>query len=137
MSELHEDVCGSHIGGRALSLKIIRAGYYWLTMKEDGGKYVHQCEQCQKHVIGTMHQLRSCDRFTTHGLSTRGEYTFWSLSLWHMPDEISHRRQEYFTEWIEVEPIAQITAHKVQHFVWKNIVCRFGIPRHLVSNNGT
>ena len=44
---------------------------------------------------------------------------------------------EYFTKWIEVEPVAQINAYKVQHFVWKNIICRFGIPKHLVSNNGT
>ena len=33
---------------------------------------------------------------------------------------------EYFTKWIKAKPVAQITAHKVQHFVWKNIVCRFG-----------
>jgi len=44
---------------------------------------------------------------------------------------------EYFTKWIEAEPVAQITAHKVQHFVWKNILCRFGIPKRLVSDNGT
>jgi len=44
---------------------------------------------------------------------------------------------EYFTKWIEVEPVVQITTHKVQHFVWKNIVCRFGVLKHLVSNNGT
>ena len=44
---------------------------------------------------------------------------------------------EYFTKWIEAEPVAQITTHKVQHFVWKNIVCRFGVPRRLVSDNGT
>jgi len=43
---------------------------------------------------------------------------------------------EYFTKWIKVEPLAQITAHKVQHFVWKNIVCCFGIPRNLVFENG-
>ena len=43
---------------------------------------------------------------------------------------------EYFTKWIEAEP-AQITAHKVQHFVWKNIVCRFGVPRRLISDNVT
>jgi len=41
---------------------------------------------------------------------------------------------EYFTKWIEVEPVVQITAHKVQNFVWKNIVCRFGIPKRLVSD---
>jgi len=44
---------------------------------------------------------------------------------------------KYFTKWIEAEPVAQITAHKVEHFVWKNIVCRFGVPRHLISDNGT
>ena len=33
--------------------------------------------------------------------------------------------------------MAQITVHKVQHFVWKNIVCRFGVPKRLVSENGT
>ncbi|XP_068463634.1 uncharacterized protein [Phaseolus vulgaris] len=44
---------------------------------------------------------------------------------------------EYFTKWIEAEPVAQITAHKIQSFVWKNIVCRFGVPKRLVSNNGT
>jgi len=44
---------------------------------------------------------------------------------------------EYFTKWIEAEPVAQITEHKVQYFVWKNIVCHFGISRHLVSDNGT
>jgi len=44
---------------------------------------------------------------------------------------------EYFTKWIEAEPVAQITAHKITHSVWKSIVCRFGVPKHLVSNNGT
>jgi len=44
---------------------------------------------------------------------------------------------EYFTKWIEAEPVAQNIAHKIQHFVWKNIVCRFGIPKRLVSDNGT
>jgi len=33
--------------------------------------------------------------------------------------------------------VGQITTHKVQHFVWKTIVCRFGVPRPLVSDNGT
>ena len=44
---------------------------------------------------------------------------------------------EYFTKWVEAEPVAQITAHKVQQFVWKNVVCRFGVPKRLVSDNGT
>ena len=44
---------------------------------------------------------------------------------------------EYFTKWIEVEPVAQITTHKIESFVWKNIVCQFGVPKRLVLDNGT
>ena len=42
----------------------------------------------------------------------------------------------YFTKWVEVEPLAKITQQNVKNFVWKNIVCRFGVPRVLVSDNG-
>jgi len=44
MAELHEGICGSHIGGRALALKVIRAGYYWPTVKEDCRGYAQRCE---------------------------------------------------------------------------------------------
>ena len=37
---------------------------------------------------------------------------------------------------MEAEPLAKITQHNVKNFVWKNIVCRFGVPRVLVPGNG-
>ena len=43
---------------------------------------------------------------------------------------------DYFTKWVEAEALATITKAKVQNFVWKNIVCRFGIPRTIISDNG-
>ena len=43
---------------------------------------------------------------------------------------------DYFTKWVEVEPLAKITQQNVMNFVWKSIVCRFGVPRVLVSDNG-
>ena len=42
----------------------------------------------------------------------------------------------YFTKWVKAEALATITVAKVQNFVWKNIVCRFEIPRTIISNNG-
>uniref|UniRef100_UPI00200D0C82 integrase catalytic domain-containing protein n=1 Tax=Escherichia coli TaxID=562 RepID=UPI00200D0C82 len=44
---------------------------------------------------------------------------------------------DYFSKWVEAEPLATISAKEVQKFVWKNIVCRFGIPRVLVADNGS
>ena len=44
---------------------------------------------------------------------------------------------DYFTKWIEAKPLSKIGEQEVKSFIWKNIVCRFGIPRILVSDNGT
>ncbi|KAL0401760.1 UNVERIFIED_CONTAM: Gag-Pol polyprotein [Sesamum latifolium] len=43
---------------------------------------------------------------------------------------------DYFTKWIEAEPLARITEGEVMKFIWKNIVCRFGIPQEIISDNG-
>jgi len=43
---------------------------------------------------------------------------------------------DYFAKWIEVEPLVAITARNVQNFVWKNIICRFGIPHIIITDNG-
>ncbi|XP_050278239.1 uncharacterized protein LOC126719762 [Quercus robur] len=31
---------------------------------------------------------------------------------------------DYFTKWVEAEPLASITQQNVKNFVWKNILCR-------------
>jgi len=49
MMELHERTTRSHVGGRALSLKVIWVGYYWPTMKENCQEYTWRCYQCQRH----------------------------------------------------------------------------------------
>ena len=44
---------------------------------------------------------------------------------------------DYFTKWVEAEPLSSITELDTKSFVWKNIITRFGIPRTLISDNGT
>ena len=43
---------------------------------------------------------------------------------------------DYFTKWVEAEPLATITEKSIRAFVWRNIICRYGISRVLVSDNG-
>ena len=43
---------------------------------------------------------------------------------------------DYFTKWVEAEPLATITEKSIRIFVWRNIICRYRIPRVLVSDNG-
>jgi transposase InsO family protein len=42
---------------------------------------------------------------------------------------------DYFTKWAEAEALAAITTDNVTKFLWKSIVCRFGIPHALVTDN--
>ena len=42
----------------------------------------------------------------------------------------------YFDKWVEVEAYANIKDKDVTKFVWKNIICRFGIPQAIIADNG-
>ena len=43
---------------------------------------------------------------------------------------------DYFTKWVEAEPLANIRDVDAKKIIWKNIVTRFGILHTLISDNG-
>ena len=43
---------------------------------------------------------------------------------------------DYFTKWVEAEALATITKKNIRSFVWRNIICRYRIPRVITSDNG-
>ena len=47
MQEVHKGSFGTHANGHEMAKKMLRAGYYWLTMEFDYCKYVKKCHKCQ------------------------------------------------------------------------------------------
>jgi hypothetical protein len=43
---------------------------------------------------------------------------------------------DYFTKWVEVEALVTITAENIRNFLWKLVVCQYGIRHAFVINNG-
>ena len=43
---------------------------------------------------------------------------------------------DYFSKWVEAKAYASIKDKDVTKFVWKNIICRFGIPQTIIADNG-
>ena len=43
LREVHEGICGNHIGARALAVKVLRQGYYWHTILKDATDLVKKC----------------------------------------------------------------------------------------------
>ena len=44
LEELHEGICGSHMGGRSLSRKALTQGYWWPNMQKEAQDYVKKCD---------------------------------------------------------------------------------------------
>ncbi|XP_074342262.1 uncharacterized protein LOC141679746 [Apium graveolens] len=47
LRDAHEGECGDNTNGRNLSLKILRLGYYWMTLRQDALDYAKKCNACQ------------------------------------------------------------------------------------------
>lgn len=43
---------------------------------------------------------------------------------------------DYFTKWIEAVPLAKIREQEVVKFMWEHLICRFGIPYAVITDNG-
>ena len=94
-------------------------------------------DQCQKFATN-IHQLEG----VLNPLSSPWPFAQWSLDIvGPFPKAAGNKRyllvgMDYFTKWVEAEPLANIRDVDAKKFVWKNIVTQFGVPRTLISDNG-
>ena len=42
---------------------------------------------------------------------------------------------DHFIKWVEVKVVPTITEAQIQHFFWKEVIYRFGIPHALITDN--
>uniref|UniRef100_A0A2N9JBP4 Reverse transcriptase domain-containing protein n=1 Tax=Fagus sylvatica TaxID=28930 RepID=A0A2N9JBP4_FAGSY len=132
MREVHEGICGNHSGARSLVHKLVRAGYYWPTMQKDAVSYTRACDKCQR--FGNLIHSPS---ETLTPMTAPWPFAQWGLDIMG-PLPVGRRQLkflvmgiDYFTKWVEAEPLATITEKNIRGFVWKGIICRFGNPELL------
>ncbi|XP_057246688.1 uncharacterized protein LOC130589444 [Beta vulgaris subsp. vulgaris] len=44
---------------------------------------------------------------------------------------------DYFSKWIEADSFTQVRDKEVITFIWRNIICRFGVPSEIICDNGS
>ena len=137
LEELHEGICGSHTGGRSLAHRAIIQDYWWPNMQKEAQEYVKKCDQCQRFAP-SIHQPRGI----LNPLSSPWSFAQWGIDIvGSFPKAVGNRKYllvgtDYFTKWVEAEPLANIKDVDAKRFIWKNIVTQFGVPHVLISNNG-
>jgi len=136
LEELHQGMCGLHTGARSTLFRVLRAGYYWPTMQVDCSEYSRKCKKCQE-----FRNLIHAKPEALHNIMPPWSFVIWEMDIvGPFPPGKGQCKfllvgVDYIIKWIEVEPLATISAAKVKGFVWKNIICRFGIPHTIVSDN--
>ena len=116
--------------------KVVCVGYYWSTIQANAKAYIKVCNQCQRfrniprQPAEYLTPMMAPWPFAQWGLDILGPFPLGTKEMKFLVVGI-----DYFTKWVEVEPLAKITQQNVNNFVWKSIVCRFGVPRVLISDN--
>ncbi|KAG7536943.1 Integrase catalytic core [Arabidopsis suecica] len=136
-SEVHEGLCGSHSSGRAMAFKIKRLGYFWPTMISDCIDYAKRCKKCQMHapLIHQPFEILS-------SISAPYPFMRWSMDIVGPMHRSTRGVQyllvltDYFSNWIEAEAYISIHDSVVKTFLWKHIICRYGVPYEIVTYNG-
>ncbi|RDX80565.1 hypothetical protein CR513_38874, partial [Mucuna pruriens] len=134
----HAAAGGGHHGSTRTARKVLDCGFYWPTIFRDAHHFVSTCEQCQRAgmAMSRRHEMPQqpilfCEVFDVWGIDFMGPfpvsngYSYILLAV------------DYMSRWVEVVATKTNDAKVVVNFLKSNIFCRFGVPKALISDQGS
>ncbi|RDX65938.1 putative mitochondrial protein, partial [Mucuna pruriens] len=134
----HLAPAGDHYGSTRTARKVLDCGLYWPTIFRDAHHFVSTCERCQKAgmVMYQRHEMPQqpilfCEVFDVWGIDFMGPfpvsngYSYILLAI------------DYVSRWVEAIATRTNDSKVVVHFLKSNIFYRFGVPKALISNQGS
>ena len=106
-------------------------------MKSDAADYIKKCDPCQR-----MSPILKSPVQDLVSISSPWPFAQWGIDIvGPLPTAPAQKKlllvaTDYFSKWIEADAFASIKDRDVTRFIWKNIVCRFGILKSIVFDNG-
>jgi hypothetical protein len=134
--QMHEDL--GHFGEHR-TLAEIRRRYFWHNRTVDVKAVIKECQQCQ--LVKSSGSVRSrdeplksipvCDMFYRVALDTAGQ----------LPETKSGNRYilvaiDHYSKWCEAKAVADHGAKTAAKFLEDEIICRYGVPKFVLTDNG-
>lgn len=115
----------------------IRRHYYWKGMSNDVKATIKFCSKCQ---LSKSNEIpATTERYAT---SVEGPFTHLGMDIIG-PLPITERNNQYiivivdyFTKWVEAEPLATVNSKDVTYFL-SRVFARHGTPQVITTDNGT
>ena len=136
VDSLHNSVFGGHLGTKKTLNKILQ-NHYWFNLRDDVAVWIWQCDMCghnkrskvsPKAAIGDMRTGAPMDRL---GIDIMGP-----LLLSNKGNKYIQVIMDAFTKWVEIRAIPDQTAVTCAEHLVDSMICRFGCPLILHSDQG-
>jgi len=136
MVRMHKDL--GHSGEERTLAKICKR-YFWHNQIEDVKTVVKVCQQCQMvRRMGSIRwedeELKSipiCDLFHRVTMDTVGSLPETKSGNKYILVAIDH-----YSKWYEAKAVVDHGAKTVARFLEDDIICRYGVPKFVLTNNG-
>ena len=137
LNDCHRGACGVHLSGLSTAQKILRVGYFWPSIFKDCVDTVKRCHPFQVFTCN-MHSKPT----PLHPIITTGAFTKWGLDFMdcNLVSAGGHHHiivvVDYFTKCVEAMSTIKSDSETATHFVFNQIITRFGILKELVTDHG-
>jgi len=133
----HNSPYGGHFNGERTAAKVLQSGFFWPTLFKDAHMHVQHCDNCQRTgTISKRHEM------PLRNIQEIEIFDCWGIDfIGPLPSSFSNAyillAVEYVSRWVEAIPTQKADAKTVIKFLKKNIFCRFGTPRMVISDGGS
>jgi len=122
------------MNGHSMARKILRDGYFWMTMENDCCKHVRKCQVYVDNVNVSPTALNVLS----------APCSMWGIDvIGAIEPKASNGHRfilvaiDYFTKWVEAASYTNVTRKVVAKFIKKELICRYGIPDRIITDNAT
>ncbi|XP_076933972.1 uncharacterized protein LOC143600067 [Bidens hawaiensis] len=104
--EIHEGICGMHMGAKMVAARAMRAGYYWPAMFMSALREIRKCDSCQIYAPVTRKL-----KLNLVPVSSSWSFQKWGIDIVGPFPEGSGKSKflvvaiDYFTKWVEAKPL--------------------------------
>jgi hypothetical protein len=135
MSALHDPPLSGHLG-RNKTLNRINSRFYWDKMKDDIFEYVDSCIKCQTikrkpNRRAQLQHIKASKPFQILGIDVSGPFTTTNAGNTYIITAIC-----YFSKFCISKAIKDFTATTTAKFIFEEIICKYGVPEQILTDQG-
>ena len=135
--DAHTDL--GHLGEKRC-ISAMSATYWWYGMTLDIKRVISGCKTCKRVKASGGHLQREMQ---TESPETYGLFHRWGLDhIVDLPTSASGFKHalvciDYYSKWIEVIPVKDLSSETTVQAFLLNVIARFGTPAEIITDNGS